>query len=116
MGGNSGVSGPCKGGCISSSIYNSQGKFHIDYCQNWKDLSKEDHNTVISTHKKRRSKSSQTTNKKGVSDTKRQLSELSSALTEIKSIIATFSGKPQGTSSCDLNSGQEAPVSGKSRN
>ena len=80
------------------------------YYHNWKGLRKEDRKTVISAQKKKCRKSSQIARKKDVSDTKRQLSELSSNLTETKDRIITFSGKPQGTSSSEDNSGQEAPV------
>ena len=89
---------------------------HTGYYHYWKFLSEEDRKTVISACKKKGSKSGQTENKKEVSDTKRRISELSSTLTEIKSSIAVLSGKPQGTSPSEVNSGQEAPVSGDAGN
>ena len=49
-------------------------------------------------------------------DTKRQLSELSSTLTEMKACIIAFSGKPQGTNFSETNSGQEATVSADAGN
>ena len=39
-GSNNGGGGPRKGGRNSGSIYNSQGKIHTGYYQNWKVLSK----------------------------------------------------------------------------
>ena len=70
----------------------------------------------MAVRKEKGSKYSQTAHKKDVLDTKRQISELSSNLTEMKSIIAGFSDKHQGTSSSESNSGQEAPVSGDTEN
>ena len=70
----------------------------------------------MSACKKKGSKSSQTTSKKDVSDTKRHISELSSTLTEMKACIAAFCGMPQGTNSSESNSGQKAPVLGDAEN
>ena len=70
----------------------------------------------MSTRKKKGSKFIQNAIKKDVSDTKRHLSKLSSTLTEMKSSIANFSGKPQRNSSSEANSAQESPVSGDSGN
>ena len=70
----------------------------------------------MSARKKRGSKSIQTASKKYISDTKRQLYELSPTLNEMKAITANFIGKPQGNSSSKANSGQEAPVSGDAGN
>ena len=83
-----------KGGRNSGSIYNSQEKIHTGYYQNWKGLSKEDHNIFIAARKKKGSKSSQTAKKKDVSDTKRQIYKLSSTLTEMKASIVAFSDNP----------------------
>ena len=116
-GGNKGGGGGLrKGGRNSDNIYNFQGKFRTGYYQNLKGLIKEDLKAAIATRKKKGRKSSHTAITKEVSDTKRQLSELSSTLTEIKSSIAVLSGKPQGTSPSEVNSGQEAPVSGDAGN
>ena len=111
IGGNSGGGGPHKGGHNSGSIYNSQGKVHIGYYQNWKGLSKEDCKTIIAARKKKGNKSSRTARKKYIADTKRQLSEIPSTLTEMKTCISAFSGNPQGNNSSEANSGQEAPIS-----
>ena len=67
---------------------------------------------LSSTHAKKGSKSSHTVIKKDLVDTKRQISELSSTLNEIKAYIPEVSGKPQGNNYSEANSGQEAPVSG----
>ena len=66
--------------------------------------------------RKKGSRSSHTTRNKYVVYTNRQLSGLSSTLTEMKTWISDFSGKPQGTNSSKANSGQEAPVSGDAGN
>ena len=71
---------------------------------------------LSSTHAKKGSKSSHTVIKKDLVDTKRQISELSSTLTEMKVCIAAFSGKPQGDNPSEANSGQEASVSEDSGN
>ena len=81
IGGNSGVGGPRKGGRNSGIIYNSQWKVHTGYYQNWKDLVKEYHKTVISTRNKKVFKSIHNAGNKDVSDTKLHISELSSILT-----------------------------------
>ena len=52
-GGKSGGSSPRKRGRKIGSIYNSQGKIHTGYYQNFKSLSEEDRKTVIVTRKKR---------------------------------------------------------------
>ena len=70
----------------------------------------------MSTRKKKGSKFIQNAIKKDVSDTKRHISKLSSTLTEMKSSIAKFSGKPQRTSSSEDKSGQGDPVSGDAGN
>ena len=94
--GNTGGSGPRKGGHNSGRIYNSQGKVHKGYYHNWKGLSEEDRKTIIKERRKKGSKSSHTSSNKDVADTKRQIYGLSSILTEMKACIATFSGTPQG--------------------
>ena len=75
-------------------------------------MGKEDCKTVIAARKKKGSMSSKTTRKKDVVDTKRNISELSSTLTEMKTCISAFSGNPQGNNSIESKSGQKAPVSG----
>ena len=109
-GGKNGDGGLCKGVRNSYSIYNSQGKVCTGNYQNYKGLSEDYRKTVIDAHKKNGSKSSQTASKKDVADTKRQLSELSSTLTEMKSWIAAFSDKPQGNNFSESNCGKEAPI------
>ena len=68
------------------------------------------------TQEKKGRKSGQNVSKKDVADTKCQISEISSTLTEMKTYIAAFSAMPQGTNSKDSNNGQEAPVSGYAGN
>ena len=70
----------------------------------------------MSARKKKGSKYLQTPRKKYASDIKRQLSKLSSTLTEMKASIAAFIGKPQRNSSSEAKIGQAAPVSGDAGN
>ena len=117
IGGNKGGGvGPRKGVCNSGRIYNYQGKVHPGYYQNWKSLIEEDRKTVMYAHKKKGSKSSQTAIRKDVSETKRQLSRLSTNITEMKASIAAFSDKPQRNSCSEANSVQEDNVSGYAGN
>ena len=69
-------------------------------------MGKEDCKTVIAARKKKGSMSSETTRKKDVVDTKRNISEISSTLTEMKTCISAFSDKPQGNNSNEANSYQ----------
>ena len=92
------------------------GKVHTAYYQNWKGISEEYFKTVIVARKQENRKSIHTFNKKEVSYTKRQLSELSSTLTKMKAYIAAFGGKPQGDYFSEANNIQEAPVSGDALN
>ena len=70
----------------------------------------------MAAQNKKGSKYIHTASTKDVSDTNRQLSKILSTLTEIKSSIAAFSGKYQGNSSSEANSGQEIPVAGAAGN
>ena len=67
IGGNSGGGILRKSGRNIGRIYNSQGKVHTGYYQNWKDLSKEYCKTVISARKQKGCKPIQTDSKKKVS-------------------------------------------------
>ena len=91
--------GPSKGGSNSSSIYNSQGNVHKGYNYHWKYLREGYFNTVIAVRKKKGNKYGKNASKKYVADTKRQISELSSTITEMKTCINAFSGKLQGNNS-----------------